>query len=112
MIRRRDSRVDCGSHLASAFGPGFCAALTLRPLAMSASVHRQSVRPPPIGSTFDARINSRASHRLSVRNETPIFAAAAFVLYVFCIVVSSPALQRHKLDFHASEAIAHVVAAF
>jgi hypothetical protein len=81
--------------LGFAFGPGFCAAFTLRPLAMSASVQRQSVRPPSIGTATDGRINPRASQRLSVLKLVPIFAAAFFVLYVF--VTSSPflALEGH-----------------
>ena len=35
------------------FGPGCCAAFTLRPLAISASVQRQSVRPPSIGTATE-----------------------------------------------------------
>ncbi len=50
--------------------PGFSVALTLRPVAMSASDHRQSVRPPPIGTAIEGRINPSASQRLSVLNET------------------------------------------
>src|SRR5438445_11533019 len=70
------------------FGPGFCATLTLRPRATSVSVQRQSVRPPSIGIAIEGRINPRASQRLSVLNETPIFTAALFVLYVFVMVAS------------------------
>ena len=57
-------------------------AFTLRPFAISASVQRQSVRPPSIGTATEGRINLRASQRLSVLNETPIFAAAVCVLEV------------------------------
>src|SRR4029077_18287496 len=65
------------------FGPGFCAAFTLRPLAISASVQSQSVRPSPNGIPWDGRIFLSSSHRLSVLNDTPIRRAATAVLYVF-----------------------------
>jgi hypothetical protein len=91
-------------------GPGFCAAFILRPRDMSASVQSQSVRRPPMGIGLLARINPRASQRLSVLNDTPIFRAACLVLYVFFIFFSltkfsssntliASASHRHQFDF-------------
>src|SRR5882672_9456473 len=90
---------------------------------MSASVQRQSVRPPPIENSNDGRINPRNSQRLRVLNETPIFLAACCVLQVFFIFFSLtrlsssntlifPASQCHEFYFQASETIAHIIAAF
>src|SRR5258708_3377858 len=79
----RDSRVNGGFHLAPAFGPGVRS--ILRALAISPSVHLQSVRAPPIGTATDGLIFPTASQRLTVRKATPIFAAASAVLNVFFI---------------------------
>jgi hypothetical protein len=99
--------------LCGGLGPGFSLAFTFRPVAMSTSVHRQRVRPPPIGNDIEGRINSRNSQRFSVLNETPILLAACCVLHVFFIffcltrfnsrnTLIVPASQRHQFDFQAS----------
>src|SRR5712664_3673182 len=62
------------------FGPGFRITFTFRPLKMSTSVHSQSVRPFGILIAVDGLIIPRASQRLSVLNEMPIFLAACRVL--------------------------------
>jgi hypothetical protein len=61
---------------------------------MSGFVHRQSVRPPPIGIAIEGRINPRAS-QFSVLKDTPINAAALSVLYVFFMAAPFPALEGH-----------------
>jgi hypothetical protein len=48
------------------FGPGFCAAFTFRPLAISASVHSQSVLPFGILIAVDGLNFPSSSQRLSV----------------------------------------------
>ena len=118
MIGRRDARVDGHSRyhrafflLGFAFGPGFVAAFTLRPRAMSASVQSQSVRPSGILIAVVGLIFPSASQRLSVLNPTPIFAAACCVPYVFFTITPFPALEGHQFHFQASETIAHIVPA-
>src|SRR5713101_8255686 len=73
-----DSCVNRRFHLAPAFGPGVLS--IFRALAMSALLHRQSVRPPPIGTATARLIFPSASQRLIVRRATPILAAASRVL--------------------------------
>jgi len=65
-----DARVDCYSRchhvlflLGFVFGPGFCMAFTLRPLAMSASVQSQSMRPSGILNAVYGLIFPSASQR-------------------------------------------------
>jgi len=87
VVRCADSRVDCHFHFAPpfGFGPGFCAAFTLRPFAMSASVQSQRVRPSngiPRGRIFPS-----LSQRCSVMNETPILFAACGVLNVLFFLI-------------------------
>jgi hypothetical protein len=53
---------------------------------MSARVHRQRVRPPPIGTDTDGLIFPSANQRFTVRKETPILSAASLVLYVLAIL--------------------------
>ena len=65
-----EARVDCYSRchhvlflLGFVFGPGFCMAFTLRPLAMSASVQSQSMRPSGILNAVYGLIFPSASQR-------------------------------------------------
>src|SRR5579872_1164445 len=102
----RDSGVNGGFHflpLRGGFGPGFCEALTSRPLAMSFSVQRHSIRLPPIGKAKEGRIRPRNSQRFRVRKDTPIFLAACCVLQVFLILRSLARLSsRNKPIIPAS----------
>jgi hypothetical protein len=86
VIAGGNTRIDSGSHFLRAFRPGFCAAFTLRPFAKSPSLQRQSLRPSLNAIPWNGRILPCASHRLSVRNETPMRLAATCVLYVFFTV--------------------------
>src|ERR1700730_12419640 len=74
-----NTRIDSGSHFLRALRLGFSVALILRPLAKSASLQRHSLRPSLNGIPWDGRILPCASHRLSVRNDTPIRLAATSV---------------------------------
>src|SRR5262249_4823705 len=86
----RNTRVDrCpGRHgrPAFGFGPGFCSAFTLRPFAISASVHAHSVR-LATGIATDGRIFPSRSQRWRVIKETPIFFAACVVEYFFFVFI-------------------------
>jgi hypothetical protein len=86
VVRCADSCVDCSFRFARRFFDLRPGVLSIwRAFAISACIHRQRVRPPPIGTDTEGLIFPSANQRFTVRKETPILSAASLVLYVLAI---------------------------